>query len=109
MPAIPYPGGKARLAKQIIEFLPTEGHTYVEPFAGRGNLFWTAVERGLKFRKWWLNDLATAPFFEAIQKLGDKIEVPPRSKREFEKQREAYNSGDPTAVLLAPYLSFSGG
>jgi site-specific DNA-adenine methylase len=110
MPAIPYPGGKARLAKQIIEFLPSEGgRTYLEPFAGRGNLFWAAAEQGLKFRKWWLNDLNTALFFEAIQKLGDKIEVPPRSRSEFERQREAYKSGDPTAIVLSPYLTFSGG
>jgi hypothetical protein len=34
MPAIPYPGGKARLAKQIISFLPREGRTYLEPLAG---------------------------------------------------------------------------
>jgi site-specific DNA-adenine methylase len=109
MPAIPYPGGKARLAKQIISFLPREGRTYVEPFAGRGNLFWAAAEQGLKFRKWWLNDINTAPFLEAIRTHGHKIEVPPRSRREFEKQREAFKYGDPTAVLLAPYLSFSGG
>ena len=102
MPAIPYPGGKARLAKQIISFLPPEGRTYIEPFAGRGNLFWAAVEAGLKFQRWWLNDLNTAPFFEAIQTLGDKIEVPPRSRKEFEKQREQFKFGDPTAVLLSP-------
>lgn len=109
MLAIPYPGGKARLAKQIISFLPREGRTYLEPFAGRANLFWTASEQGLKFRRWWLNDINTAPFLEAIKLHGHKIEVPPRSMREFEKQREAFKYGDPTAVLLAPYLSFSGG
>jgi site-specific DNA-adenine methylase len=109
MPRIPYPGGKARLAKQIISFLPGEGRTYLEPFAGRGNLFWAAVEGGLKFRRWWLNDINTAPFFDAIQKLGDKIEVPPRSRSEFDRQREADKSGDPTATVLSPYLTFSGG
>jgi site-specific DNA-adenine methylase len=109
MPAIGYPGGKARLANKIISFLPKHGRTYVEPFAGRGNLFWAAAEQGLKFRRWWLNDLNTAPFLEAIRTHGHKIEVPPRSRREFEKQREAFKYGDPTAVLLAPHLTFSGG
>jgi site-specific DNA-adenine methylase len=109
MPAIGYPGGKARLANKIISFLPKQGRTYVEPFAGRGNLFWAAVERGLKFRQWWLNDIATAPFFEAIKKFGDKIEVPPSSRAEFERYREAHKSGDLAAVLLSPYLSFAGG
>ena len=109
MPAIPYPGGKARLAKQIISFLPREGRTYLEPFAGRANLFWAAAEQGLKFRRWWLNDINTAPFLEAIKLHGHKIEVPSRSRSEFDRQREAYKSGDPTAIVLSPYLTFSGG
>jgi site-specific DNA-methyltransferase (adenine-specific) len=109
MPRIPYPGGKARLAKQIISFLPREGRTYLEPFAGRGNLFWAAVELGLRYERWWLNDIATAPFFEAIRTHGHEIKVPPRSRDEFEKQRDAFKRGDPTAILLAPHLAYSGG
>jgi len=57
-PKIPYPGGKTRLARRIISFLPREGRTYLEPFAGRGNLFWAAVELGLRYERWWLNDIA---------------------------------------------------
>lgn len=109
MPRIGYPGGKARLANKIISFLPPQGRIYVEPFAGRGNLFWAAADRGLKFQRWWLNDIATAPFFEAIKRLGDKIKVPASSRAEFERYREADKSGDPAAVLLSPYLSFAGG
>jgi site-specific DNA-adenine methylase len=109
MPKIPFPGGKGRLAKQIISFLPRKGRTYIEPFAGRGNLFWAAVEGGLRFRRWHLNDLNTAQFFNAILSHGNSIQVPPRSRKEFEKQREEFRLGDPTATLLAPHLSFSGG
>ena len=109
MPRIPYPGGKGRLAKQIVSFLPREGRTYLEPFAGRGNLFWAAVEQGLQYERWWLNDIATAPFFDAIRTHGHEIKVPPRSREEFEKQRDAFMRGDPTAILLAPHLSYSGG
>jgi site-specific DNA-adenine methylase len=109
MPKIPYPGGKGRLAKQIVSFLPKKGGLYLEPFAGRGNLFWAAVEQGLQYRRWWLNDIATAPFFEAILSHGQRIKVPPRSRQEFEKQRDAFKGGDPTAILLAPHLAFSGG
>ncbi len=109
MPRIPYPGGKARLAKQIISFLPRQGGTYLEPFAGRGNLFWTAVQLGLKYKSWWLNDIATAPFFRAIRTHGHKIKVPPRSRQEFERQRDAFKRGDPIAILLAPHLAYSGG
>jgi site-specific DNA-adenine methylase len=109
MPAIPYPGGKARLAKQIIAFLPPEGRNYVEPFAGRGNLFWAAACAGLKYDKWWLNDTATIPFFRAIKQVGHVIEVPHCATHEYERQRDAYSSGDPTAILLEPFLTFTGG
>jgi hypothetical protein len=109
MPAIPYPGGKGRLAKQIVSFLPREGRIYLEPFAGRANLFWEAAGQGLKFKTWWLNDVATAPFLEAIRTHGNTIQIPSRSRAEFERQREAYKTGNPIAELLAPHLSFSGG
>jgi len=109
MPKIPYPGGKGRLARQIISFLPKEGRTYVEPFAGRGNLFWEAVEQGLRYRRWWLNDIATIPFFRAIQREGQTLKVPTRCRAEYERQRMASTSGDPVAILLEPYLTFSGG
>lgn len=34
-PVFPYPGGKSRLLKEILPFIPQEGvRTYVEPFAG---------------------------------------------------------------------------
>jgi modification methylase len=102
-------GAQYWVAKQIISFLPREGRLYVEPFAGRGNLFFEAAEQGLRFKRWWLNDIATAAFFEAILSHGNTIKVPPRSRAEFETQREKFKYGDPTTILLAPHLSFSGG
>src|SRR2546425_5716935 len=109
MPTIPYPGGKARLARTIVSFLPKQGRTFVEPFAGKGNIFWTAASQGLKYRDWWLNDISTSQFFYAIKQSGHKLKVPTRSRTEYERQREAFVSGDPLAILLEPYLSFSGG
>jgi hypothetical protein len=105
MPAIPYPAGKVRLARKINYFLPQEGRTSVEPFAGRRNRFWAAVERGLKNTKWWLNDVATASLFEATWTHRQSIKVPLRSRKEIEKQREAFKLGDPAAILLAPHLA----
>jgi site-specific DNA-adenine methylase len=65
-----YPGGKGRLAPRIVSLLPRRGRTYLEPFAGRGNIFWEAVQQGLKFDRWrtgkplkvehWLHVLAHA-------------------------------------------------
>jgi len=108
MPTIAYPGGKARLASKIISFLPQQGRTYVEPFAGRGNLFWSAASSSLKYEKWWLNDITTIPFFRAIREIGHVIEVPELSRAEYERQREASKGGDSVAVLLEPFLTFGG-
>jgi hypothetical protein len=108
-PTIAYPGGKARLAQEIVALLPKHGRTYVEPFCGRGNLFWSAASAGLKYEKWWLNDLATMPFFRAIKEIGHVVEVPERSRAEYERQRSASKRGDPAALLLEPLLSFNGG
>jgi len=105
---IPYPGGKGRLSRTIVSFLPKRGRTFVDAFAGKGNIFWQAVSQGLKYREWWLNDTATSRFFHAIKHAGHKLKVPTRSRTEYERQREASISGDLTAILLEPYLSFSG-
>jgi len=106
---IPYPGGKGRLARTIVSFLPKRGRTFVEPFAGKGNIFWEAASQRLEYRDFWLNDIATSRFFLAIKVAGHKLKVPTRSRTEYERQREASISGDLNAILLEPYLSFSGG
>jgi site-specific DNA-adenine methylase len=106
---IPYPGGKGRLAGFIISQLPKEGRAYIEPFVGRGNLFWAATSAGLQYESWWINDTVTMPFFRAIKRAGHTLKVPIRCRAEFERQRRAFVSGDSTAVLLEPYLTFSGG
>jgi site-specific DNA-adenine methylase len=104
-----YPGGKGRLARFIISQLPKQGRSYIEPFVGRGNLFWAATHAGLKYDRWWLNDTVTTPFFRAIKQAGHTLKVPIRCRAEFERQRRAFLSGDTTAILLEPYLTFSGG
>jgi hypothetical protein len=108
-PTIAYPGGKGRLAWEIVSFLPRHGRTYIEPFCGRGNLFWSAASAGLKYDRWWLNDLATIPFFRAINRIGHTVDVPEHSRAEYERQREASKHCDPVAALLEPFLTFGGG
>jgi site-specific DNA-adenine methylase len=108
-PTIAYPGGKGRLAQEIVALLPKRGRTYIEPFCGRGNLFWSAACAGLRYENWWLNDIATMPFFHAIKEIGHLIEVPEHNRNDYERQREASKSGDPVATLLEPLLTFGGG
>jgi site-specific DNA-adenine methylase len=107
-PTIPYPGAKGRLAPFLVSMMPKDGRFYIEPFAGRGNVYFAAVEV-LNFRHWWLNDIATAPFFNALMTLGKTIKVPERTREEYFRQKQLFATGDPRAILLEPYLTFSGG
>jgi hypothetical protein len=66
----------------------------------------------LKYRRWWLNDTRTAPFLEAIRRMGDKVKVPYRTRndacgtKEFYKRYRDEDSDE--AVLLEPFLTYSG-
>jgi site-specific DNA-adenine methylase len=106
-PGFAYPGGKKRIRNSIVSFMPKSGSTYAEPFAGRANVFWLAATT-LQFSNWWLNDLRTAPFLHAIISHGSTLEVPEHTRQEFERQKAVRHTGDPIAILLEPYLSYSG-
>ncbi len=108
IPKIPYPGAKGRLAPILVSMMPKGGRTYVEPFAGRGNVFFAAA-LALKFSVWRINDIATAPFFAALKERGGRIRVPRRTRGEFVRQKRLFEEGSPRARLLEPYLTFSGG
>ena len=108
-PTIPYPGGKGRLAPTLVSFMPPQGRLYLEPFVGRGNVFWAVASSQLCFQQWALNDIRTAPFFQAVRSIGNTVEIPVRSREEYYRQWEAFKQGDPKAILLEPYLTFGGG
>jgi hypothetical protein len=65
-PTFSYPGGKARMAMTIVALAPYSGRLYIEPFAGRGNVFWKAAGV-LNYKEWQLNDIRTADWFESIR------------------------------------------
>jgi hypothetical protein len=106
-PRIRYPGSKGGLAKTIVQFMPPFIRLYVEPCVGRGNTFWAAAKY-LQSEGWWINDLQTAPFFEALREFGNTIVVPPFSPEEFERQKLAFAQGNREAILIEPYFTFSG-
>jgi hypothetical protein len=58
VPTFGYPGGKAKLANQIVRILPPAGYRYVEPFAGRANVYFRVTQR-LIYQRFWLNDRGT--------------------------------------------------
>lgn len=106
VPVFSYPGGKGRLAEALVGVMPKSGRRYVEPFVGRGNVFFAAASQ-LKFRYWYLNDLNTAPFFTALQRTGGDIQVPERTRlvyKQLKQQKE-----NEARTLLEPYLTRDGG
>lgn len=107
-PTFSYPGGKARMASMLTEMMPQTGRRYVEPFAGRGNVFWRAAHE-LDYQEWHINDIRTAPWYEAIRDLGHELQVPKSNRMEYLKRWANYKQGCPYAMMLEPFLTYSGG
>lgn len=67
-------GSKARLATWIIDNVPNSNyHRWIEPFAGRGNVFFRAArsEDKIQFKYALLNDAYMAPFLTALRDQPD--------------------------------------
>jgi hypothetical protein len=110
VPSEPFYGGKTRLGPHILPYVPIKsGKTCIDVCGGLGNLTWQARKLGLDFDEWVINDPLQLPFYEAVKAIGHKIKVPPRSREEFELQRELAATGDQRAIALAPWLSYNGG
>jgi site-specific DNA-adenine methylase len=65
IPRFAYQGGKGKLAKHIIRLLPCSGKRLIEPFAGRGNVYFHVAQR-LDYAEFWLNDPYMCRFFVAL-------------------------------------------
>jgi len=105
-PSIPYPGGKGRWAEEIVKCLP-EGRQYIEPFAGRGNIFWAlgSLFPG-RYKKHHLNDIKRADFLHALGTHGNCVDVPTdlnAAYYHFWKQQPT-----PESLLLEPIISRDG-
>lgn len=111
VPSFWYPGGKSRIREWLVSRMPLSGGKYVEPFAGRGSVFWLAVHM-LDFREWWLNDPWTARWFEAIQRV-DLQSIPSHLTRKFalHMYKEAMKNRDHNdlAVAIEGKVMFGGG
>lgn len=103
-PFFPYRGCKARLRKSIVRWTQIEGSSYVEPFAGRGNLFFL-MKAFAKFKTWHLNDTQTIPFFEALLSY-DGSPLPELTK---EEAKNFYKRNDPLFQIMEPIIYWAGG
>lgn len=95
------------MAKLLVSLMPPEGRRYVEPFAGRANVYWSAATE-LDFTQWHLNDIRTIPWIEAIRYHGHDLRVPRMTRAEYLKRWADSKQGCPYATMLAPYLTFAG-
>lgn len=106
--AFPYPGGKHRILDWLFEMFPEEGRLYVEPFAGRGNVFFGFYPRG-GYEGYRLNDLNTGNFFGALARC-PLADLPEDDEVEMMfpvfKNRALIN--DPVALSIEPIISFHG-
>lgn len=105
-PAFRHMGGKARLRKWLVDHFPDSGQFYIEPFAGKGNVFFHAVQH-LSFQWWELNDL-DAKFLYCLR-TADLGRLPESvSKDEFSVWKTRAADGDPIAQLIEPRITFAG-
>ena len=107
LPAFGYEGGKAALRSWLINYIPAGGSLYIEPFAGRGNMFWL-VCCCRQFKDWWLNDLRQAPFFEAL-KVVDVKDLPVSVERlQGDDFLAGKLRGDPIPWIMESAVVWSG-
>lgn len=113
VPGFKYRGGKYKLRRQIIRFCRLNGHTFVEPYAGRANMMLLMRVVG-DYQRWVLNDLSTVDFLQAIKDYNGRHL--PHLGQEDIGGRSGYDMyaykkhPDQEAILLMePMLFWSGG
>jgi hypothetical protein len=99
-----YRGGKARLRRFIVRWCRLNGSTYVEPFAGRANVFFL-MRYLAQFKAYHLNDIQTIPFLRALLNY-DGCKLPTLTKDEAVRLS---CEGDGLAILLEPLIVWAGG
>jgi site-specific DNA-adenine methylase len=113
MTNLPYAGSKTGMATVLVDQMPC-ARTYTEPFAGRGNVLWAVGTLApWKFDEYHINDIATAPLFEAIMRYGGEVRPPRHTrldilKKEYKKYMEYKNRHHglltPRGAVLEPFL-----
>jgi len=88
--------------------MPRQGRKWVDCFGGRGNILFRAIHEGLEYDQWIINDLYRAPFYRAIKEHGDKFRCTEKTPAEFYRLKELAAQGDCHALLMEPWLTWSG-
>lgn len=102
VPSFPYRGGKSRLRNFIIRWLPLTGSTYMEPFVGRGNVFFM-VKAACNYNNYVINDINTSQFFDAINHY-DGSKLPHIEKSQVSNLK---NNNTDLYSLLEPIITWN--
>lgn len=105
--AFPYPGGKARIRKTLFEYFPEEGRYYVEPFAGRGNVFFGFYNIS-NYNVYLLNDLNLGKFFTSLRDADLSLLPSKIEDYQFETWYNKWLRQEPLAYVVEPKITFRG-
>lgn len=96
-------GGKARLRKWLVNIFPKKGRKYVEPFAGRANVFFYS-RKSLDFNEWILNDI-NIKFLQSLLLLDIDLLPEHVEKKDFEYYK---NLNNVVSRTIEPRITFAG-
>jgi site-specific DNA-adenine methylase len=103
----PFPGGKAKIRDELFPFFPEDGDVYIEPFVGRGNIFFEWYKRSC-FKGFWINDLYNWRFFTSLKQADLALLPDEVHDYNFENWVTKWIIGDPIAYVLEPKITFRG-
>jgi site-specific DNA-adenine methylase len=109
--AFKYDGSKATIRPWIAKFVPSKGRHYVEPFAGRGNVFWL-LSRVCNYQTWQLNDIRTGTpdgFLNGLLNV-DVKDIPYHVRKEdWEHWVKLRRDGTPLGAVMEAVLCRNSG
>jgi len=102
-PSFRWHEGRARERQQIVDLFPKNGRSYIEPFAGSGNVFYEVINRRLHFKDYCLNDTQSFLFDVERCKMGQfPVTVSRKSYEEWKK------TDTPESRVLARAITYGG-
>ena len=107
-PTFKYHGSKCRMAPWIIDHFPHRIGKYVEPFAGRGNVYYRLCMSDRMFEKAYLNDIKTFKWLKALKEYDGNYDFLPESitKDIYDKFRSMKNC--PERTIAEAVLAYNG-
>jgi len=75
IPTFGYHGSKANLAAVVSTMFPLHGDRFIEPFCGRGNVYFH-VAQTRDYKRFWLNDIKTYKFLLGLRRADEVVRGP---------------------------------